>query len=159
MLHQIFIQFCTKFHSISHLSLFSFFYGDQDLLVPKEEVTNLNTSNRLTITEKKVFMAKCPNMINHRNLPFSYLTRFHNSFIKPSLTSGLSALPLSSKNISKLVNFEKCLIRHMFGLRKNSPISQLFLFLGMESVETSLKRDTLSLFYNSWLNSDNPVTQ
>ena len=104
-------------------------------------------------------MAKCPNMVNHRNLPFPYMAQFHNSFIKPSLTSGLSALPLSNRDTAKLIKFEKSLIRHMFGLRKNSPISQLFLFLGIEPIEISLKRDTLSLFHNSWWNSDNPVTK
>ena len=104
----------------------------------------MNVENRLDKTEKKIFMTKCPNIISDRHLPFTYTQKMHRTFIKPSITSGLSALTLKGNHITKLMNFEKKLIRHMFSLRKKSPIYQLYLLLGLEPISDNLIRESLS---------------
>ena len=125
----------------------------------REEVEEINVTNRISKTEGKIFSSKYPTSSSDRNLPASYLSKLHRTFIKPCMTSGLAALTLDSKQISRLVTKEKQLVRYIFHLRKKSPVIPLFLLLGMETVECNLQREILALFYNSWLNHSNPLTQ
>ena len=73
------------------------------------------------------------------------------------MTSGLNAIKLKVKDTNKIMNFEKKLIREYFGLRKNSHIITPYLLLGLEPVENNIEKEVLSLFYNIWNNSNNPV--
>lgn len=125
----------------------------------RDEVEEINVSNRISKTESKIFASKYPTAASDKNLPANYLSRLHRTFLKPSLISGLSALTLDSKQISRLVTKEKQMVRHIFNLRKKSPVLPLYLMLRMEDVECNLQREMLALFYNSWSNLSNPVTQ
>ena len=75
------------------------------------------------------------------------------------MTSGLNAIRLKVKDINKIMNFEKKLIREYFGLRKNSHIITPYLLLGLEPVENNIDKEVLSLFYNVWKNSSNQCSK
>ena len=124
----------------------------------REEVEDLNVKNRISKTEAKLFSSKYPTIASDKNLPANYLGKLHRTFIKPCMTSGLSSLTLDNKQISRLVTKEKQLVRYIFHLRKKSPVIPIYLMLGMEDIECNLQRETLALFYNSWLNYTNPLT-
>ena len=123
-----------------------------------DKVNIRNVSNRIEKTEKKLFAMNFPNPVSNKNVPLSYSAKLHNTFIKPSLTSGLSALTISGKPLTKLINCEKKLIRHMFNLRKQASVLPLYLLLGMVPIQTDLEKESLSLFLNSWSNPENPLT-
>ena len=73
------------------------------------------------------------------------------------MSSGLCALRMEEKDMNKIMNFEKKLIRSYFNLRKNSHIIAPYLLLGMEPIEVNIEKEALALFYNIWQNSENPV--
>ena len=68
----------------------------------REEVEEINVTNRISKTEGKIFSSKYPTSSSDRNLPASYLSKLHRTFIKPCMTSGLAALTLDNKQISRL---------------------------------------------------------
>ena len=97
-----------------------------------DAVDRLNVENRIKKTWSKIYMSQCLNVMNNSNLPFSYTRKLHVTFYKPSMTSGLAATTTNGKDLAKLSNFEKKLIRGYFDLRKNSTVILPYLFLGLE---------------------------
>ena len=93
----------------------------------QDQVNILNVTNRIEKTEKKLFSMKFPTTVSNRNITFNYSAKLHNTFVKPSLTSGLSALTITGKPLTKLINSEKRLIRHMFNFRKKATVFTLIL--------------------------------
>ena len=91
----------------------------------QDQVNILNVTNRIEKTEKKLFSMKFPTTVSNRNITFNYSAKLHNTFVKPSLTSGLSALTITGKPLTKLINSEKRLIRHMFNFRKKATVLPL----------------------------------
>ena len=124
----------------------------------QDQVNILNVTNRVEKTEMKLFSMKFPTTVSNRNITFNYSAKLHNTFVKPSLTSGLSALTITGKPLTKLINSEKRLIRHMFNFRKKATVLPLYLLLGMVPIQINLERETLSLFLNSWTNISNPLS-
>ena len=102
-------------------------------------------------------MSTIPGVKDEKAAPFPYIQKLHRTFLKPSMTSGLCAINMKQKEITRVMNFEKTLIRRYFGLRKNSSIMVPYMLLGLEPVEVNLERELLSLFWNIWRNKRNPV--
>ena len=82
-----------------------------------------------------------------------------NTYIKPTLLTGLNALTVKGKALQELKNFEETVLRRMFKVRKKASVTPLYNISGIEPIEASLHKQTFSLFYNFWLNPDTPASK
>ena len=72
--------------------------------------------------------------------------------VKPVLRSGLSALPIQRHSMKPLNTFHLKILRAILKLSRTSPIAPLYFLLGEQPIEATLHLDTLSLFWNIWIN-------
>ena len=73
-------------------------------------------------------------------------------YIKPTLCSRLSALPLRPSAVSPLRSFHHKVLRSILKLSPHSPVVPLYFLLGELPIEASLHISVLSLFWNIWSN-------
>ena len=78
-------------------------------------------------------------------------------FVKPVLTSGLSALPIRPAVMQPLIKFHHKILRAILKLSQYSPVVPLYFLLGEPPMEVSLHLDLLSLFWNIWVNPQTKV--
>ena len=77
-------------------------------------------------------------------------------YIKPVLTSGLSALPIRPTVVGSLRAFHLKILCGFLKLSGFSPVAPLYFLFGELPIEATLHLDVLSLFWNIW---SNPQTQ
>lgn len=82
-----------------------------------------------------------------------------NTYIKPTLLTGLNALVIKDDSMKILQQFQETVIRRMFKVRDKASITPLLDISGIEPVEASLHKQVFSLFYNFWLNPETPSSK
>ena len=82
-----------------------------------------------------------------------------NTYLKPTLLTGLSALVIKDDSMRELKQFQDTVIRRMFKVRNKASVTPLMEMAGIENIEASLHKQVFSLFYNFWLNPKTPSSK
>ena len=82
-----------------------------------------------------------------------------NTYIKPTVLTGLNALTVSDEALKELKQFEETVLRRMFKVRNKASVTPLYEISGIEPIEAALHKQTFSLFYNFWLNPQTPSSK
>ena len=73
-------------------------------------------------------------------------------YIKPTICTGLSALPVRPSAVAPLRSFHHKVLRAILKLSPYSPVTPLYFLLGEIPIEASLHIGVLFLFWNIWSN-------
>ena len=68
-----------------------------------------------------------------------------NTYIKPTVLTGLNALTVTGQALEELKGFEETVLRRMFKVRKKASIVPIYDISGIEPIEASLHKQTFSL--------------
>ena len=122
------------------------------------EVGDRNVDARIKKTEGKLF-GHLRNVIWDKTglASIEVKMNIYKTLLRPSLLSGINALHLTKKSISKLVDWENWFLRKVFNLKSNASTIGVMISCGLLPIEGHLHKGVLSLWYNAWANSDNPV--
>lgn len=82
-----------------------------------------------------------------------------NTYIKPTLLTGLNALTVDKYSLQLLKDFEATVLRSIFKVRKKAPLTHLYQLSGIEPIEATLHKSCFSLFHNVWMNPQTPSAQ
>ena len=82
-----------------------------------------------------------------------------NTYIKPTLLTGLNALVVKDEALKELTKFEHTLMRRMFKVRKKASVIPLYDISGFKPIEASIHKQMFLLFYNFWLNPQTPSSK
>ena len=80
-----------------------------------------------------------------------------NTYCKPVLRSGLSALPIRPPIMKTITSFHRTTLRGFLKLSQTSPIAPLYFLMGELPLEANLHMDVLILFWNIWSNPQTKV--
>ena len=80
-----------------------------------------------------------------------------NTYCKPVLRSGLSALPIRPQIMKTITSFHRTTLRGFLKLSQTSPIAPLYFLMGELPLEANLHMDVLILFWNIWSNPQTKV--
>ena len=80
-----------------------------------------------------------------------------NTYCKPVLRSGLSALPIRPTIMKTVTSFHRTTLRGFLKLSPSSPTAPLYFLLGELPLEANLHMDVLILFWSIWSNPQTKV--
>ena len=123
------------------------------------EVNDLNISNRMRKTDGKMYGAfKEVVWSRRRNANVETKLKLYTAMIRPSLLTGLNALPLNASATERISVYERQILRKFFNLRtKGSSVTGLYKLLGLMPIEGHLHQSVMALFYSIWSNNKSSV--
>ena len=122
------------------------------------KVAEINVDHRIKKTDNKLF-GSLRNVIWDKTGHSTLETKIqlYTSLLRPSLLSGLNALCITGIQLKRLKFWEEWLLRKIFGLKENASTCGIYINTHLLPIEGHLHKSVLSLFYNAWLNKENPV--
>ena len=122
------------------------------------KVAEINVDHRIKKTDNKLF-GSLRNVIWDKTGHSTLETKIqlYTSLLRPSLLSGLNALCITGTQLKRLKQWEEWLLRKIFGLKDNASTCGIYINTHLLPIEGHLHKTVLALFYNAWLNKQNPV--
>ena len=122
------------------------------LVVSGLEEEQKNIDKNVKAARKAIFALLSSSFAFKCNISPSVKIHLWRTFVRPVLTSGLSALPVRPSVMKTLSSFHLKILRGFLKLSKVSPIVPLYFLLGELPIEAVLHLGVFSLFWNLWSN-------
>ena len=118
----------------------------------KTEIVNVKKAIRKTTTKLMTMFGN--RFASNAPLRMKLNKLMWNTYLKPTLLTGLNALVVKDDSLAELEKFQETVVRRMFKVREKASIQPLLEISGIEPISAALHKQVLSLFYNFWINPD-----